>query len=267
MTRRGDDEEERMTGNSGNTGADSGRAQREKDFHDTRFASDGRPAGRFYAITGATFECYRSLLAPVPTGARVLELGCGLQSEMWGLLERGVEVTAVDISTVAIEESEEHYRQLGLSGGAFLEMNAEHLDFGDDEFDAVAGSGILHHLDVERGVAEAARVLKPGGRLILAEPMGHNPVVNFYRRFTPDQRTPDEHPLVMDDFATMARYFDTVNLHFFHFLSIGALALSKTKAFDRAIDVLERADDKVFARVPWSRRMAWMVVVEAIGPR
>jgi len=256
-----------MTDEDLGEGVDTDRAQREKEFHDSRFAEDVRPAGRFYSITGSSFDCYRELLAPIQAPAHVLELGCGLKSEMWGMLERGVTVTAIDISTVAIEESRQHYAELGLTGGEFREMNAEQLDFDDDTFDVIAGSGIIHHLDTERGCSEAARVLRPGGRLVLEEPMGHNPAVNLYRRFTPDQRTEDEHPLLMGDFDILRRHFDTVNLHFFHFLSLGALALSSTRSFDSALRTLERADEKVFARIPWTRRLAWMVVIEAVGPK
>jgi ubiquinone/menaquinone biosynthesis C-methylase UbiE len=250
-----------------NTDEGGERIRREAEFHDHRFAEGQRPAGRFYAITGASANRYEALVDAITPPAHVLELGCGLHSKMWDLLERGVQVTAIDISAVAIEAAEEEYRRRGLSGGRFMVMNAEALELPDDTFDAITGSGIIHHLDLARGVSECARVLKPGGRLILIEPMGHNPAVNLYRRRTPDQRTEDEHPLLMADFEAMRGYFEHVRVDFYHFLSLASLAVSGTKVFPSAIEKMDRLDRWVFAKVPSARRMAWMSVIEATGPR
>ncbi len=243
------------------------RVRREAEFHDSRFSTDERPAGRFYAITGSSADHYRRLVDGIPASAEVLELGCGLQSAMWDMLARGVEVTAIDISQVAIDAAQERSRELGLQKGRFLVMNGEALEFADATFDAVTGTGILHHLDIERGLSECARVLRPEGRLIMMEPLGHNPAVNMYRRFTPDQRTEDEHPLLMSDFDTLRRHFRDVRIGFYHFLSLGSLAFSRLRSFDRVLNSLEGADQWVFRRVPATRRMAWMTVIEASHPR
>jgi SAM-dependent methyltransferase len=176
-------------------------------------------------------------------------------------------VTSIDISTVAVEAAEAQRSERNLHNAEFIEMNAESLDFEDDSFDVVLGQGILHHLDMARAVSECARVLKPTGRLIATEPMGNNPAINLYRSRTPDQRTDDEHPFRTRDFDLLEEGFEEVRLQFFHFLSLGALALSRTKSFDRALHSLERADEKIFDKLPWSRNLAWMVVIEAINPR
>lgn len=243
------------------------RIRREEEFHDNRFAEGARAAGRFYAIVGASDDRYQELVDRISPPGHVLELGCGLHSTMWSMMERGLEVTAIDISQVAIDACRAEYDRRGLQGGEFLHMNAEELDFPADTFDAVSGTGILHHLDIDRAMEGCARVLKPGGRVVLMEPMGHNPAVNLYRRFTPDQRTDDEHPLLMDDFDLLRRHFDRVDVDFYHFLSLGSLALSKTKSFGSAIRRLDRVDQWVFAKVPATKRMAWMAVIEATGPR
>src|SRR3546814_1101008 len=81
-------------------------------------------------------------------------------------------------------------------------MNAEAMTFPDDSFDLVFGSGIIHHLDIDRAFGEIARVLRPGGRAVFIEPLGLNPAIELYRRFTPSARTPDEHPLLRRDFRS-----------------------------------------------------------------
>jgi SAM-dependent methyltransferase len=184
----------------------------------------------------------------------------------WTLLPRGVDVTAIDISQVAIDQAADHAEEIGEDRSRFLHMNAEALDFEDDSFDVVYGDAILHHLDLHRSISEIGRVLRPGGRAIFSEPTGHNPVINVYRRFTPDQRTEDEHPFVMSDFDIIRRYFSNLETSFFHFTSLAALGLLKTKAFQPTADRLERVDQALFARFPALQRYGWMVVIDASGP-
>ena len=141
-------------------------------------------------------------------------------------------------------------------------MNAEALDFEDESFDLAFGSGILHHLQLSKALPEIERVLRPGGRVIFSEPTGHNPVINLYRRFTPGQRTEDEHPLLSDDFAVLRYAFSEVHLYSFHLTSLAALALLETRWFDPLADGLEGLDQWIFRRRPSWSRFGWMVVID-----
>ena len=61
-------------------------------------------------------------------------------------------------------------------------------------FDIVYGTGILHHLEINKCLNEIHRILKPDGNLLFVEPLGTNPLINLYRKFTPNSRSKDEHP-------------------------------------------------------------------------
>ena len=114
----------------------------------------------------------------------------------------GAHATGIDISPVAIEMGVREAASRGLRDRThFAVMNAEALDFPDASFDRVCGSGILHHLDLKKAYGEIARVLRPNGYGIFLEPLGHNPLINWYRRRTPQMRTEDEHPLLKSDLA------------------------------------------------------------------
>lgn len=76
--------------------------------------------------------------------------------------ELGAEVVAIDISP----------RMVTLTSERGIETNlgdVQELPFGDAEFDCAVAAWVLYHLaDVDRGIAELARVLKPGGTLVTA---------------------------------------------------------------------------------------------------
>jgi 2-polyprenyl-6-hydroxyphenyl methylase/3-demethylubiquinone-9 3-methyltransferase len=98
-----------------------------------------------------------------PAGRRALDVGCGgglLAEEMAGL---GFEVTGVDPAEASLETARAHAEQSGLAITYQL-GTAEALPCEDASFDVVYCCDVLEHVDsVERAVAEAARVLKPGG--------------------------------------------------------------------------------------------------------
>ena len=94
---------------------------------------------------------------------RVLEVGCG-----WGELaawigrETGARVTAVDLSPRMVELAKE-------AGVAAQVADVQQLPFEDGSFDVAVAAWMLYHVpDRDRAVAELARVLRPGGRLVAA---------------------------------------------------------------------------------------------------
>lgn len=97
---------------------------------------------------------------------RVLEVGCGTGAFAERMLkELGADVVALDLSPRMVELARER-------GVEALVGTAEALPFRGEEFDCVVANWVLHHVpDLDRGLAEIARVLRPGGCL-LAPPSG-----------------------------------------------------------------------------------------------
>src|SRR5207244_6168346 len=74
-------------------------------------------------------------------------------------------VVATDISQQMVIATRRRATALGLDNIEVVEMDAEHLQFGDAVFDAVTNAyGLMFCPDVGRALSEAHRVLKPGGR-------------------------------------------------------------------------------------------------------
>ncbi len=243
------------------------RKVREKEFHDARFGRGGPRGGTgaFYRITGESHGRHRSLIYDDCAGKRVLEYGCGPGSQSFELARRGAHVTGIDISPVAIEIAREQARSEGVEAD-FQVMDAENTTFPDHCFDLIVGGAILHHLDLDRAYAELARLLAPGGRAVFIEPLGHNAIINAYRNATPDQRTPDEHPLLKSDLAHARRRFAEVHVWYYHLTSIAAAPFTKTPLFKPLLAALS-AVDRALLSIPALQPYAWIAVLEFNAPR
>jgi SAM-dependent methyltransferase len=97
-------------------------------------------------------------------GTRVLEVGCGTGRLAAALVERGARVWGVDPSPEMLAEARAALgRRVGLKAG-----RAEALPFRDAWFDRVVMRLAVHLVDRPSAFAEAARVLRPGGRIVIA---------------------------------------------------------------------------------------------------
>lgn len=245
----------------------SERVEREREFHNAVFAEHGRaPLAKYYTVQRHAFKRYEELISQVPAGGQVLEYGCGPGSWAYFLAKRGIHVTGIDISDVAIEQATERAKSEGVGElCTFRVMNAEQMDFESSSFDLICGSAILHHLDLAVALPEIARTLTPRGRGVFVEALGTNPAINLYRRLTPRHRTPDEHPLVLSDLELAHSHFGTVGVDYFNFLTLAAVPLRKRPSFDRILDRLDAADQRLFSARPL-QRLAWTAVIELAEP-
>jgi ubiquinone/menaquinone biosynthesis C-methylase UbiE len=117
-------------------------------------------------------ERFRKVVAPHERFERVLELGAGtgffsINLALAGCLD-GAHIVVTDISDgmldVCVENGRRHGVMLEARAG-----DAEALPFDDGSFDLVIGHAFLHHLpDPQAALAEAFRVLAPGGTLVIA---------------------------------------------------------------------------------------------------
>lgn len=98
----------------------------------------------------------------------VLELGVGTGLSLADY-DRSLAVTGIDFSTDMLDLAREKVREQGLGHvRALRQMDARQLDFADESFDTVAAMHVLSVVpEPERVVAEIARVLRPGGEVVI----------------------------------------------------------------------------------------------------
>lgn len=238
---------------------------RERDFHDRRFSNPTQRAqkvSRFYAITDTVRRHYRGALCSQPA-TTVLEYGCGTGSYAFELARNGARVHAIDISQVALDIAAQRASELDLEDRISLRrMDAHALNFPADTFDLVCGTGILHHLDLDTALSQVARVLRSGGHAVFIEPLGHNPLINQFRKRTPTIRSADEHPLLRSDLALFHRYFATVELDFYYLTAL----LAALPGLKRVLPLLESLDRQLF-KLSFLRPYAWQVLIKLSHPR
>ena len=143
---------------------------------------------------------------------RLIDLGCGtgrfldFVKQVWPRLP----VVGIDLSEAYVRHARRHLRRRARVN--LLVANAEAIPAADESCDAVTSIFMLHELppEVRRSViGEAARVLKPGGRLILMDSLqrGDEPDYDpILARFPQSYHEPYFESYVGEDFRTMARH-------------------------------------------------------------
>ena len=111
--------------------------------------------------------------------------GTGDMAVLMTRLLPGVRVTGVDISAGMLQIGREKVNRLGLTQQVTLQIgDSEALEFADARFDAITVAfGVRNFENLEKGLSEMLRVLKPGGRLVVLEctqPKLHG-IRQFYR--------------------------------------------------------------------------------------
>ncbi|MCI3221146.1 methyltransferase domain-containing protein [Streptomyces sp. NP-1717] len=220
-----------------------------------------------------------TLLDPAP-GAAVLDIGCGVGKPALQLVAtRDVHVTGIAISDVEVEQAAERAKEAGRSDvTTFRNADVMELPFADGSFDgAWAVESLLHVPDRGRALAETARVLRPGGRLVIADTAEIPPL-------GPDGRA------VLDDicasygvssFATAAEYLELLTAHGFVDVEVRDISDNVVRTGAIMADVVEARRDELakidgpepvdqyiglMRRAAANPNIGYLVVAATLGP-
>ena len=140
--------------------------------------------------------------------------------------------------------------------------NCEKTSFNNNSFDVVYGAGILHHLQIDKCLDEIYRILKSNGNLIFIEPLGTNPIINLYRKLTPNSRSKDEHPLMGKDFKYINKKFIDTKIKYYGFLTLIFFHFYRSPNRSRLFKLLSTLDQYLF-KLKFFQLFAWSALVVA----
>ncbi len=203
----------------------------------------------------------------------LLEIGCGEGANLFHIEN----AASGDGLAVGLDRSagKLHFASAAVPTARFACADGTALPYRDGSFETVIIRDVLHHLPTPRDtLAEAARVLRPGGRFVLAEPNAHNPLIRLQMALVPAERGAarsdeawlrellDGLPLTDLRFAMAAPLpLDRVVLH----PDFGIPRLGNSAAILRVLDAAEGLLGRVLGQSRWSYVVAHARGAEVSG--
>ena len=145
----------------------------------------GYPADLLARVPETSCESFAGVANPFSLGAlrpgeHVLDIGCGagmdtlVAAQMVGA---GGTVTGIDMTPAMVAKARRSVAETGLANVTIVEGSAEELPFASASFDVVISNGVIDLIpDKDAVFSEIARVLRPGGRIQLADITIQRPV-------------------------------------------------------------------------------------------
>lgn len=213
----------------------------------------------------------------IPTQERVLEIGCGAGRCTVALAQRGYLIHATDSVEGMLNSTQEHASEAGVSSSVTTSLgDAHNLPFPDGSFGLVLAIGVIPYLNFpQKGLSEMARVLKPGGFLLVTagnrwrlndvlDPWGC-PLVQpakkligaIFRRFRKGRPDDAGLPLRLDSLRTVDRWLSRIGLLKIKATTVGfpPIRLRGRPIFGEqsSIRLNNRLQELVDRDVPWIR--------------
>lgn len=224
------------------------------------------PYKRFFY--GARFRAVLGALDP-RGGETILEIGCGSGAYTRELVELGASVTATEYAPGPLAQARRNLGRLAAQVDLRVE-DAQGLTFPDESFDKVLLSEVIEHVPhPDQAIAEAARVLSPGGLLVVSTPSRFSPLNLAYdikrrvRRYAFNEHL---HEFTPGSFRRLVEsHLGVESLEFANFVLPYPADELYLRIGSPGLGLLERLE-RSLAGLPVLRRLGWTMVMRARRP-
>jgi ubiquinone/menaquinone biosynthesis C-methylase UbiE len=216
------------------------------------------PPDTFYFLEYAFY-----LLGDV-RGKSVLEYGCGDGTNTILLAHRGADVKGIDISSELIEIARRRMQVNRMRADLHI-ASAYETGLPNQSVDVVFAIAIFHHPDLELARNEVMRVLRPGGVLILQEPLCDSQLICVLRKMVPYRNpcvSPFERMLTSQALELLSQGFTRTHDRRFALPFIGLLKWAPVPMRSWAA----RVDSGMLKLCPWLEHFAGVAVMRLEKP-
>jgi ubiquinone/menaquinone biosynthesis C-methylase UbiE len=224
---------------------------------------------KYYAITKSSEEYkFAWLKDRCGKGVKIIDFACGNGENGIFAAQNGSECIGIDIDPTTTDNANANAERFGVADHCeFVVMDGENMTFEDNTFDLGVEYGALHHVDLDKALAELSRVLRKDAEMICIEALRHNPLIHWYRKRTPDLRTEweVEHILGVESLKIMKRYFRKVEVKFFHLTSLILVPIRKTFLFPILLPFFDFLD-RIILSTKFVGKYGWIMSIQLSDP-
>lgn len=242
------------------------------------FSPEAVPVDDYFRLPSCPENRFILKHLPDLEGKRLLDIGAGTGESAVYFAKMGAQVTAIDISQGMLDIAQQVARHHNVSIET-IKMDGGALNFPQGSFDIIYGANVLHHINTKQSLLKVKDLLREGGTAAFWDPIAYNPVINIYRKIAYQVRSPDEHPLRVEDYQFMKENFREVHAGFFWFFTLGVFLkfylwdmihpneerywkkiITDYESIASLYESLETID-KIIGKIPALRWLAWNMAV------
>lgn len=203
----------------------------------------------------------------------ICEFGCGSAeiSCQIAYIVRNATVLGFDISPELIEVAKKRANINNLQNSTkFIVADAEEKPFQCKQFDVVLALAIIHHVDIKKVIPNLLEMLRPGGMIIIKEPIAFSRPLQKIRDLTPIKKdvSPDERQLCKSEVSYLLSVIENPKCFYYKYLGRLERVFSNRNKIDKGhlitkfiLTCLFRLDNLLFTVLPFFRKYAGMILI------